>query len=125
MALATVCRGAESICKPGVAGAAEGDDTSSGASTDWPFELDGGPGGSDIAGALRREIGRLADNESGSDEESSDPVSTVHPYLYLVGDHLQVQVGTVSRDAKVGTLSRHAGVAAEAEHERYDQQQHD
>ena len=60
-----------------VAGAAEGDDTSSCASTDWPFELDGGPGGSDMAGALRRGIDRLADNESGSDEESSDPVFTL------------------------------------------------
>ena len=60
-----------------VAGAAEEDDTSSCAPTGWPFELDGGPGGSDIAGALRRGIDRLADNESGSDEESSDPVFTL------------------------------------------------
>ena len=33
------------------------------------------------------------------------------PFLYLMGNHLQVQVGTVSRDAEVGTVSRHATVA--------------
>ena len=45
--------------------------------TDWPVELDGGPGGSDAAGALRRCIDRLAGSESGSDAESSDWVSTL------------------------------------------------
>ena len=37
--------------------------------TDWPAELDGGPGGSDAVGALARDINRLACSESGSDAE--------------------------------------------------------
>ena len=45
--------------------------------TDWPAALDGGPGGSDAAGAFRRCIDRLAGSESGSDTESSDRVSTL------------------------------------------------
>eukprot|EP00964_Phaeocystis_antarctica_P095283 scaffold61786_cov54-Phaeocystis_antarctica.AAC.3 len=45
--------------------------------TDWPAELDGGPGGSDDAGALRRDMDRLVGIESGSDTESSDWVSTL------------------------------------------------
>ena len=36
--------------------------------TDWPVELDGGPGGSDAV------VDRLAGSESGSDAESSDSV---------------------------------------------------
>eukprot|EP00964_Phaeocystis_antarctica_P042533 scaffold24385_cov50-Phaeocystis_antarctica.AAC.1 len=73
----------------------------SSSATDWPVELDGGPGGSDAAGALRRCKDCLAGSDSGSDAESSG----------------WVQVGTVSRDAEVGTVSRHATVA---EHEQHD-----
>eukprot|EP00964_Phaeocystis_antarctica_P147942 scaffold114673_cov51-Phaeocystis_antarctica.AAC.1 len=32
--------------------------------TDWPVELDGGPGGSDAAGALRRDVNRLVGSPS-------------------------------------------------------------
>ena len=45
--------------------------------TDWPAELDGGPGGSDAVGALARDMDRLAGSESCSDVESSDWVCTV------------------------------------------------
>eukprot|EP00964_Phaeocystis_antarctica_P157125 scaffold127174_cov57-Phaeocystis_antarctica.AAC.2 len=75
--------------------------------TDWPVELDGGPGGSDAAGALRRCIDRLAGSESGSDAESSD----------------WVQVGTVSRDAEVGTVSRHATIAQHDHRDSSDEEQ--
>ena len=44
----------------------------------------------------------------------------LHPYLYLMRKHLQVYVGTVSRDAEVGFVSRHAGVAVVAQHEQDD-----
>ena len=44
----------------------------------------------------------------------------LYPYLYLVRKHLQVQVGTVSRDAEVGFVSRDVGVAAVAQHEQDD-----
>ena len=43
--------------------------------TDWPVELDGGPGGSDAAGALAR-LTDLGGSESGSDAEPSDWVCT-------------------------------------------------
>ena len=48
--------------------------------TDCPLQLDGGLGGSDAAGALRRDIDlsdRLAGSESGSEAESSEWVSTL------------------------------------------------
>ena len=44
----------------------------------------------------------------------------LHHYFYLIGDRLQVQVGTVSRDAEVGFVSRDVGVAAVAQHEQDD-----
>ena len=44
----------------------------------------------------------------------------LHAYLYLMRKHLQVQAGTVSRDAEVGTVSREAGVTAVAQHEQDD-----
>ena len=44
--------------------------------TDWPVELDGGPGGSDANGTLERylfmDLDRLAGIESGIDTEPSD-----------------------------------------------------
>ena len=40
--------------------------------TDWPAELDGGPGGSDAVGAFARDMDRLAGSESGSVTEPSD-----------------------------------------------------
>ena len=49
----------------------------SSSATDWPVELDGGPGGSDAAGALRRCKDRLAGSDSGSDAESSRWVCTL------------------------------------------------
>ena len=45
-----------------------------------------------------------------------------HPHFYLVGNHLQVQVGTVSRDAEVGTVSRHATVAQHKQHDSSDEE---
>ena len=50
----------------------------------------------------------------------------MHPSLYLVGHHLQVKIGTVSRDAEVGFVSRDARVAAVAQHKqhKYDQEPH-
>ena len=60
-----------------VAGTAQRAGTSSCSTTDWPVELDGGPGGSDVAGALRRCMDRLAGSESGSDAELSDWVTTL------------------------------------------------
>ena len=45
--------------------------------TDCPLQLDGGPGGSDAAGALRKDIDRLTGSESGSEAESSEWVSTL------------------------------------------------
>ena len=48
----------------------------------------------------------------------------LHPYLHLVGHHLQVQVGTVSRDAEVGLVSREAAVAQHERHDDYDQEPH-
>ena len=51
-----------------VAGAAQRAGSSSCSATDcWSLELDGGPGGSDIARALRRDVDRLEGRESGSD----------------------------------------------------------
>ena len=44
--------------------------------TDWPVELDGGPGGSDAVGALASDMDRLAGSESGSDTEPSVSVGT-------------------------------------------------
>ena len=44
----------------------------------------------------------------------------LHPYLYLMRKHLQVYVGTVSRDAEVGFVSRDAQVAAVAQHKQDD-----
>ena len=55
-----------------VAGVAERAGSSSCSTTDcWSFELDGGPGGRDVAWGLRR-VDRLEGKESGSDAESSD-----------------------------------------------------
>ena len=45
--------------------------------TDWPAELDGGPGGSDAVGAFARDMDRLVGSESGSDTEPSDWVCTL------------------------------------------------
>ena len=63
------------ICSPEGAGAvgatplfAAPDLFASCSATDWPVELDGGPGGSDAV------VDRLAGSESGSDAESSDSV---------------------------------------------------
>ena len=60
-----------------VAGAAQRAGTFSCSTTDWPLELDGGPGGSDVADPLRRYVDRLDGSESGSDVESSDWVCTL------------------------------------------------
>ena len=55
-----------------VAGAAERAGSSSCPTTDCSsFELDGGPGGSDVACGLRRDVDRLEGTESGNDAESS------------------------------------------------------
>eukprot|EP00964_Phaeocystis_antarctica_P107853 scaffold72520_cov43-Phaeocystis_antarctica.AAC.2 len=43
---------------------AEPDLVTSCSAADWPVELEGGPGGSDAAGALRRDIDRLAGSPS-------------------------------------------------------------
>ena len=42
-------------------------------------------------------------------------------YLHLVGHHLQVEIGTVSRDAEVGFNARDASVAAVAQHKQHDE----
>ena len=76
--------------------------------TDWPVELDGGPGRSDAP----------TDFREGCDAESSDSVCTAFPKS-------SADVATVSRDAEVGTVPREAEVAAGEELEQHDQQQHD
>ena len=43
-------------------------------------------------------------------------------YLYLVGNHLQVHVGPVSRDAEVGTVSRRASVVQHEQHDSSDEE---
>ena len=60
-----------------VAGAAERADSSSCPTTDSSLELDGGPGGSDIARGFRRDVDRLERKESSSDAESSDWTCTL------------------------------------------------
>eukprot|EP00964_Phaeocystis_antarctica_P161591 scaffold133456_cov106-Phaeocystis_antarctica.AAC.1 len=47
-----------------VAGAAQRAGTFSCSTTDWPLELDGGPGGSDVADPLRRYVDRLDGSQS-------------------------------------------------------------
>eukprot|EP00964_Phaeocystis_antarctica_P076597 scaffold47370_cov60-Phaeocystis_antarctica.AAC.4 len=83
--------------------------------TDWPAELDGGPGGSDAVGTFARDMDRLAGSESGSDTEPSDWVCTV---IWVCTVH----VGTVSRDLEVGTVPREATVAQHEKHDSSDEE---
>ena len=76
-----LCSGAEGVGAAGIAlesgGGVGAGSTISCSTTDWPAELDGGPGGSDAVGALARDMDRLAGSESGSDAEPSDWVHTL------------------------------------------------
>ena len=52
--------------------------------TDWPAELDGGPGGSDAVGAFARDMDRLAGSESGNNAKPSDWVCTLCTWWEII-----------------------------------------
>ena len=68
-----------------LAGAAERAGSSSCSTTDsWSLELDGGPGGSDVAWALRRYVDRLEGSEPGNYAESSDWTCTLSTWWDII-----------------------------------------